>query len=151
MLYKHRIREEFPKIYSQDLINNLFRHPYTKIDFVRNELNVSKPTAIAYLNQLCECQNPFLQKIKIGRENYYVNTQLFNLLQNAFQARQHWTRKWSFLYQQLLIGKKNAKSLPIKWYWTRKWRKRLQVKSRLFYSKFTRVYSKFTRKQKFLR
>ena len=75
------------KIYSQDLINNLFRHPYTKIDFVRNELNVSKPTAIAYLNQLCECQNPFLQKIKIGRENYYVNTQLFNLLQNAFQAR----------------------------------------------------------------
>lgn len=87
ILYKHRIREEFPKIYSQDLINNLFRHPYTKIDFVRNELNVSKPTAIAYLNQLCECQNPFLQKIKIGRENYYVNTQLFNLLQNAFQAR----------------------------------------------------------------
>lgn len=37
MQYKHRIREEFPKIYSQDLINNLFRHPYTKIDFVRNE------------------------------------------------------------------------------------------------------------------
>lgn len=89
MQYKHRIREEFPKIYSQDLINNLFRHPYTKIDFVRNELNVSKPTAIAYLNQLCECQNPFLQKIKIGRENYYINTQLFNLLQNAFQVRQN--------------------------------------------------------------
>lgn len=89
MQYKHRIREEFPKIYSQDLINNLFRHPYTKIDFVRNELNVSKPTAITYLNQLCECQNPFLQKIKIGRENYYINTQLFNLLQNAFQVRQN--------------------------------------------------------------
>ena len=83
--YKHRIREEFPKIYSQDLINNLFRHPYTKIDFIKKELNISKPTAIIYLNKLCECENPFLQKIKIGRDNYYINTNLFNLLQNAFQ------------------------------------------------------------------
>ena len=31
MDYKHRIRAELPKIYSQDLLNNLFRHPYTKI------------------------------------------------------------------------------------------------------------------------
>jgi hypothetical protein len=36
--YKHRMREELPKIYSQDLLNNLFRHPYTKIDFVMKEL-----------------------------------------------------------------------------------------------------------------
>ena len=82
--FKHRIREELPKIYSQDLINNLFRHPYTKIDFVQQELEVSKPTAISYLNQLCECENPFLQKLKLGRDNYYVNSELFNLLQNAF-------------------------------------------------------------------
>ena len=27
MDYKHRIRAELPKIYSQDLLNNLFRHP----------------------------------------------------------------------------------------------------------------------------
>ena len=87
MQYKHRIREELPKIYSQDLINYLFRHPYTKIEFVKKELNISKPTAISYLNQLCECQNPFLQKIRIGRDNYYINTKLFNLLQNAFQGR----------------------------------------------------------------
>ena len=87
MQYKHRIREELPKIYSQDLINNLFRHPYTKIDFVMNELNISKPTAILYLNQLCDCQNPFLQKIKIGRDNYYINIQLFNLLQNAYEMK----------------------------------------------------------------
>lgn len=85
MNFKHRIREEFPKIYSQDLINNLFRHPYTKIDFVQQELKVSKPTAISYLNQLCECEDPFLQKLKLGRENYYVNNELFNLLQNAFR------------------------------------------------------------------
>ncbi|MCQ2316702.1 MAG: Fic family protein [Bacteroidales bacterium] len=85
MNFKHRIREEFPKIYSQDLINNLFRHPYTKIDFVQQELKVSKPTAISYLKQLCECKSPFLQKLELGRENYYVNNELFNLLQNAFR------------------------------------------------------------------
>jgi Fic family protein len=31
--YKHRIRADH-KFYSQDLINNLFMHPYTKIDFI---------------------------------------------------------------------------------------------------------------------
>ena len=85
MKFKHRIREELPKIYSKDLINNLFRYPYTKIDFVQQELKVSKPTAISYLDQLCSCENPFLQKLKLGRENYYVNHELFNLLQNAFR------------------------------------------------------------------
>jgi len=30
MQYKKKIRTELPKIYSQDLINNLFKHPYTK-------------------------------------------------------------------------------------------------------------------------
>ncbi len=85
--YKHRIREEMPKIYSQDLINNLFRHPYTKIDFVQQEIGVSKPTAISYLNQLCECENPILEKIKLGRENYYINSRLFELLLNAFHQK----------------------------------------------------------------
>lgn len=37
---KHKLRSELPKIYSQDLLNNLFRHPYTKIDFVMEELQM---------------------------------------------------------------------------------------------------------------
>ena len=85
MEFKHRIREELPKIYSQDLINNLFRHPYTKIDFVQQELGISELTVISFLNQLGNCENPFLQKLKLGRDNYYVNVKLYNLLQNAFQ------------------------------------------------------------------
>ena len=36
------MREELPKIYSQDLLNNLFRHPYTKIDFVMKELQMNR-------------------------------------------------------------------------------------------------------------
>jgi Fic family protein len=45
---KHRIREQHPKIYSQDLINNLFSHPYTKIEFIQNDLGVSRITATKY-------------------------------------------------------------------------------------------------------
>lgn len=78
MDYKHRIRGEHSKIYSQDLINNLFRHPYTKIEFIMNELNVSRLTATKYLDALAE--NGFLVKEKIWRTNYYVNMPLFMLL-----------------------------------------------------------------------
>jgi Fic family protein len=42
--YKHRIRDDF-KFYSQDLVNNLFSHPYTKIEFVQRDLKVSRVTA----------------------------------------------------------------------------------------------------------
>lgn len=78
MDYKHRIRAEHPKIYSQDLINNLFRHPYTKIEFLMKDLNVSRLTATRYLDILTE--NGFLVKEKISRSNFYVNLLLFQLL-----------------------------------------------------------------------
>ena len=70
MDYKHRIREQH-KFYSQDLINNLFMHPYTKIEFVQRDLGVSRITATKYLEALTE--GGFVQKQKIGRGNYYVN------------------------------------------------------------------------------
>jgi hypothetical protein len=35
---KHRIREALPKIYSQTLLNNIFKHPYTKIEFIVDDL-----------------------------------------------------------------------------------------------------------------
>ncbi len=49
---KHDVRERLPKLYSQDLLNNLFRYPYTKIEFVENERGVFRPTAGKYLEQL---------------------------------------------------------------------------------------------------
>lgn len=76
--YKHRIRAELPKIYRQELINNLFNHPYTKIEFVMNDLEVSRITATKYLEQLVE--SGFLHKEKIGRHNYYINQPLCGLL-----------------------------------------------------------------------
>lgn len=49
-----KIRSELPKIYSQDLLSNLFRHPYTRIEFVQRDLNVTRQTASKYLKQLVE-------------------------------------------------------------------------------------------------
>lgn len=79
--FKQRIRSELPKIYSQDLLNNIFRHPYTKIDFVMTELNVSRITATRYLDELITIG--LLVKRKIGRDNYYINTALYDLLSNV--------------------------------------------------------------------
>jgi len=78
MAHKHRMRAELPKIYSQDLLNNLFRHPYTRIEFVQNDLGVSLLTATKYLERLTE--NGFTEKHKVGRYNYYVNRPLMNIL-----------------------------------------------------------------------
>jgi Fic family protein len=82
--YKHRIREGY-KFYSQDLINNLFTHPYTKIDFVQRDLKVSRLTATKYLEALVD--GGFVQKQKVGRSNYYVNLVLTEILQRESSSR----------------------------------------------------------------
>jgi Fic family protein len=74
--YKHRIRSDY-KFYSQELINNLFRHPYTKIEFIQNDLKVSRVTASGYLNRLAS--DGLLTKKKLGVGNYYINTPLVAL------------------------------------------------------------------------
>lgn len=75
--FKHRMRSQLPKIYSQDLLNNIFKHPYTKIEFVMDDLGVQRKTASRYLDQLVE--KDFLNRKKIGRSNFYINDPLFNL------------------------------------------------------------------------
>ncbi len=77
-LTKLRLRNELPKIYSQDLLNNLFRYPYTKIEFIERDLGVSRPTATKYLGAL-EAAG-FVRKMKVGRMNFYINEPLFALL-----------------------------------------------------------------------
>ena len=79
--HKHKLRTNLPKIYSQDLLNNLFRHPYTKIDFVMEETGVSRKTAAKYLDELDKLG--LVSKQKIWKDNYYINTDLFNLLLNV--------------------------------------------------------------------
>ncbi|HAQ61715.1 TPA: addiction module protein, partial [Candidatus Delongbacteria bacterium] len=74
---KHKIRAEY-KFYSQELLNNLFKHPYTKIEFLENDLGVSRITAANYLNKLA--QDGILKKEKLKTGNYYINEKLFELL-----------------------------------------------------------------------
>lgn len=74
---KHRLRSELPKIYSQDLLNNLFRHPYTRIEFVVHDLEVTRQTASKYLEALAE--RGFVEKHQSGRSNYYINVPLVAL------------------------------------------------------------------------
>lgn len=83
MDYKHRIREQH-KFYSQDVINNLFSHPYTKIEFLQRDLQVSRMTATRYLDALTE--SGFLVKQKIGRANYYINLALNDILRKQHNA-----------------------------------------------------------------
>ncbi|PSR01157.1 MAG: addiction module protein, partial [Bacteroidetes bacterium SW_11_45_7] len=47
--YKQKLQNRY-KFYSQNLLNNLFKHPYTKIEFVQKDLSVSRITAANYLN-----------------------------------------------------------------------------------------------------
>lgn len=75
---KRSLRESLPKLYSQDLLNHLFRHPYTKTEFVELELGVSRITAAKYLGQLTAAG--LLEKQKIGKTNFYINRPLFTLL-----------------------------------------------------------------------
>ncbi len=75
--YIDKIKEAHPKIYSNDLVENLFKHPYTKIDFVMNDLQVSKPTATQYLNKLIKLG--LLKKEKSWKTNYYINERLYKL------------------------------------------------------------------------
>lgn len=82
---KRRLRTELPQLYSQDLLNNLFRHPYTRIEFVMNDLGIVRQTAAKYLDVLVE--SGFLEKQQIGRNNYYINTDLVKLFLEASEGR----------------------------------------------------------------
>ena len=75
--FKLKMRSEL-KIYSQDLLNNLFRHPYTRIDYVMRDLNVTRQTASRYLKQLVK--TGFVVEHQVGNNKYYINTALIELI-----------------------------------------------------------------------
>lgn len=80
--YKHSIREKYPRHYSQDLINNLFKHPYTRIDFLKDDLQCAYLTARTKLEILAK--DGYITKVSRGRghKTYYVNHVLVECLMN---------------------------------------------------------------------
>ena len=78
---KTTLRTEQPKLYSQELINSLFRHPYTTIQYMQRDLGVSRITATRYLNILVELG--LLDRMKVSKPIFFLNAPLFKLLQGV--------------------------------------------------------------------
>ncbi len=78
--YKKLLRTRY-KFYSHELLANLFKHPYTKIEFIQNDLGVSRITASKYLNQLA--RDGLLRKEKLGLGYYFVNEKLMEILSSG--------------------------------------------------------------------
>lgn len=75
---RSRVQMEAPAIYSKDLIEVIFRHPYTKIQFVVDAGIAKRQTASGYLQALAGLG--VLSEEKIGREKYYINDALLQAL-----------------------------------------------------------------------
>lgn len=71
---------KYPKIYSKELLDALFIHPYTKIDFLVEILNIHRETASKYLKNLEEIG--ILKEMKLNKTKYYINIELYKLLKN---------------------------------------------------------------------
>lgn len=73
-----RARREIPKIYSKDLMEAVFRLPYSKAQFLE-ELGIgSRNTAAKYLRALVDLG--LLKLINRGRETYYLNEPFYQVL-----------------------------------------------------------------------
>lgn len=82
--FKAVLRPKFGKQYRHELLNNLFFHPYTKVEFLEKELMVSRVTANRYLNSLLE--TGLVDRVKLGKAYYYMNIPLMNLFMNVSDA-----------------------------------------------------------------
>ncbi len=65
------------KQYKHALLNNLFSHPYTKIEYLVRDVQVSRVTAAKYLNRIVDAG--LLDVQRVGNHNYYINSNLVNL------------------------------------------------------------------------
>ncbi len=73
------IKAKLPKIYSKDLVEILFRLPYTKRQHLVDE-NIGNPKTVGnYLMALEE--SGFLKSIKVGKEKLYLNERLLTILE----------------------------------------------------------------------
>jgi Uncharacterized conserved protein len=83
--YKIKMRTLLKKAYNHELLNNLFNHPYTKIEFVMRDAGVARLTATGYLEKLAKAG--LLHKVKMGRYNYYLNMYLIELLMSSADSK----------------------------------------------------------------
>jgi Fic family protein len=75
------VQEKLPRIYSKDLVEQLFVHPYCKIEFLVTNLGIERKAASRYLNSLEEIG--LLKSQQKGKEVIYINIRLYNLLKKG--------------------------------------------------------------------
>ena len=73
------IKKKLPKVYSKDLIEILFRLPYTKRQHLIDEKIGNPKTVGNYLITLEK--NGFLKSVKVGKEKLYLNERLLKILE----------------------------------------------------------------------
>jgi Fic family protein len=73
-----RVKTDASKIYKKELVELLFEQPYSKIEFVVNQLGVERKAASRYLKELEKIG--ILESQKVGRETLYINTELIEIL-----------------------------------------------------------------------
>ena len=74
------IKVKLPKIYSKDLVEILFRLPYTKRQHLIDE-NIGNPKTVGNYLMMLE-ENGFLKSIKVGKEKLYLNQRLLKILED---------------------------------------------------------------------
>jgi Fic family protein len=73
------IKTKLPKVYSKDLVEILFRLPYTKRQHLIDENIGNAKTVGNYLQSLEE--HGFLKSVKVGKEKLYLNERLLKILE----------------------------------------------------------------------
>jgi len=75
----NEIKKKLPRVYSKDLLEILFRLPYSKRQHLIDE-NIGNPKTVGnYLMELEE--NGFLKSVKAGKEKLYLNQRLLEILE----------------------------------------------------------------------
>jgi Fic family protein len=77
---KDEMKRKLPDIYRFGIVEHLFSFLYTKNEYFRESLNISRATATKYLKTL-EAEG-FILSERLGKEVIYKNVQLFNLLKD---------------------------------------------------------------------
>lgn len=75
---REKVQREAPGVYSKDLVEAIFMHPYTKIQFLVEKGIAKRQTASGYLQTLAGLG--VLRESKQGREKYYINDALLEEL-----------------------------------------------------------------------
>lgn len=73
-----QVKKELPKVYSKELVELLFRQPYTKGQFVVDARISKRQTAAAYLKALEGIG--ILKAQRVNKETLYLNQALYDLL-----------------------------------------------------------------------